>query len=99
MSPTNASPTLLPVDPPGISPSSSPIQPPELPHRPLMYTAADACALLRISKSHFHALVRKREFPQPLFRSGARFTRWAAADVHAWAADPAAWIAANRSGK
>lgn len=47
------------------------------------------------SKTHLFNMLKRREFPPPALRVGPRFTRWTSADVDAWFADPAAWIAAH----
>lgn len=62
---------------------------------PGLMDAKKAISLLAISRAHFYALVREQKFPQPALRQGPRFTRWKAADVQTWLADPAGWIAAN----
>jgi predicted DNA-binding transcriptional regulator AlpA len=45
-----------------------------------------------LSRSHLYNLVSKGHFPPPVLRYGTRFTRWCAADVQAWLADPQGWI-------
>jgi len=37
-------------------------------------------------------LIAKGHFPKPVIRYGTRFTRWSAAEVEAWLADPQGWI-------
>ena len=48
------------------------------------------------SKSHLYNLTGRGQFPAPVLRCGPRFTRWSAADVDTWFADPAAWITAHQ---
>jgi len=48
------------------------------------------------SRSHVNNLVRRGQFPPPAVRLGPRFTRWRAADVAAYLADPQGWIDAAR---
>jgi len=67
------------------------------PAQPRLYNLRDVTELCRFSKSHLYNLMQRGQFPQPSFRNGPRFTRWTAADVHAWLEDPAAWISANRA--
>lgn len=61
-----------------------------------LYNLRDITELCRFSKSHLYNLIQRGQFPQPSFKNGPRFTRWTAADVNVWLADPAAWIAAHR---
>lgn len=63
--------------------------------QPGLYAQPDILALGKFSKSHLHNMMARGQFPQPGLRCGPRFTRWKAADVDAWFADPAAWIAAH----
>jgi predicted DNA-binding transcriptional regulator AlpA len=58
---------------------------------PALYSASDIYSL-GLKKTHFHSLVSQGKFPQPAVRIGPRFTRWTAADVDAWFADPAGWM-------
>ncbi len=53
---------------------------------------ADITARGRFSKTHLYNLLARGQFPEPAIRNGPRFTRWRAADVDAWFADPAGWI-------
>ena len=63
--------------------------------KPALYAQKEITQRGGFSKSHLYNLLARREFPQPVVRSGPRFTRWASASVDAWMADPVAWIAAN----
>ena len=45
--------------------------------------AADICATLKISRSHWLDLVARGEAPKPTIKS-PRFTRWRASDVARW---------------
>jgi predicted DNA-binding transcriptional regulator AlpA len=60
---------------------------------------AQACITEKgdFSKSHLYSLIAKGHFPKPVIRYGTRFTRWSAAEVEAWLADPQGWI--NQSEK
>jgi len=60
-----------------------------------LYSQSDITALGSFSRSHLYNLVALGRFPAPALRLGPRFTRWSAAEVDAWFADPAAWIAAH----
>ena len=48
-----------------------------------LMSARDICTRLRVSKSHWWAMVAEGKAPFPAIR-GPRFTRWRAADVAAW---------------
>lgn len=60
-----------------------------------LYSQPDITARGRFSKSHLYAMIARGQFPAPALRCGPRFTRWTAADVDAWFADPSGWIAAH----
>lgn len=62
-----------------------------------LYALPDILALGKFSKSQAYNLVSRGHFPKPALVLGPRFTRWSAADVDAWLADPQAWIAAHAS--
>ncbi len=53
----------------------------------------------RFSKTHLYNLLARGQFPPPAVRNGPRFTRWSAADVDAWFADPAGWMARAEAAK
>lgn len=65
------------------------------PHTQALYSQPEITARGSFSKSHLYAMVARGHFPGPVLKCGPRFTRWAAADVDAWFADPSAWIAAH----
>lgn len=54
---------------------------------------ADITARGKFSKTHLYNMLARGRFPQPTVRDGPRFTRWRSADVDAWFADPAGWMA------
>jgi len=54
---------------------------------------ADITTRGKFSKTHLYNLLARGQFPEPAIRNGPRFTRWRAADVDAWFADPAGWMA------
>mgnify|MGYP001078529408 CR=1 FL=1 len=58
-----------------------------------LYRVTDITARGKFSKTHLYNLLARGHFPEPAIRSGPRFTRWNAADVDAWFADPAGWMA------
>jgi predicted DNA-binding transcriptional regulator AlpA len=58
-----------------------------------LYTQADITRMGNFSKSHLYNLIARGHFPQPIIRSGPRFTRWSSVQCDEWFADPAAWIA------
>lgn len=60
-----------------------------------LYAQPDILARGRFSKSHLYNLMARGQFPQPCLVCGPRFTRWSAADVDVWLADPQGWMAAN----
>lgn len=62
-----------------------------------LYSQRDISDLAGFSRSHLYNLLKRRQFPQPIIRNGPRFTRWSAAEVGEWLADPAAWIATHAS--
>ncbi len=51
----------------------------------------------KFSKSHLYNLLKGRQFPEPVLRVGPRFTRWSAAEVDAWFADPVGWLAVSNA--
>ena len=59
----------------------------------------DITARGKFSKTHLYNLLARGQFPAPAVRSGPRFTRWNAADVDAWFADPAGWMARANAAK
>jgi predicted DNA-binding transcriptional regulator AlpA len=60
-----------------------------------LYAQPDILARGKFSKSHLYNLMARGQFPQPSLRCGPRFTRWSAADVDGWLADPQGWITAH----
>ena len=60
-----------------------------------LYSQPDILARGRFSKSHLYNLMARGQFPRPSLRCGPRFTRWSAADVDGWLADPQGWIATH----
>ncbi len=60
-----------------------------------LYAQPDILARGNFSKSHLYNLMARGQFPQPSLRCGPRFTRWSAADVDGWLADPQGWITAH----
>lgn len=58
------------------------------------YALPDITSRGRFSRSHLYNLLARGQFPQPKLRL-TRFTRWSAAEVDAWMADPQGWMAAN----
>ena len=60
-----------------------------------LYALPDITRRGAFSKSHLYNLMARGQFPKPSIRSGPRFTRWNAAEVDAWLADPQAYIDAN----
>lgn len=61
-----------------------------------LYALSDITRKGAFSKSHLYNMLARGQFPQPTLR-WARFTRWNAAEVDRWLADPQAWIDANAS--
>jgi predicted DNA-binding transcriptional regulator AlpA len=51
----------------------------------------------KFSKSHLYNLLKGGQFPEPALRVGPRFTRWSAAEVDAWFADPVGWMAGSNA--
>lgn len=49
----------------------------------------------KVSRAHWHSLVKAGKAPPPVIRIGTRYTRWRASDVQSWLANPQAWIDAN----
>ena len=66
--------------------------------RSALYALPDILARGKFSKSHVYNMMARGHFPQPVLRMGPRFTRWSTADIDAWFAEPAAWIATNSKG-
>jgi predicted DNA-binding transcriptional regulator AlpA len=64
-----------------------------------LYKVADILVKARFSKSHLYNLMANGHFPQPCLRYGPRFTRWSAAEVDSWLADPQSWINSRASVK
>jgi predicted DNA-binding transcriptional regulator AlpA len=62
-----------------------------------LYAQPDITGRGNFSKSHLYNMVSRGQFPTPALRCGPRFTRWCAAEVDAWFADPAGWIAAHKT--
>jgi predicted DNA-binding transcriptional regulator AlpA len=62
---------------------------------PSLIALSTILTLAECSKSHVYNLIKRGNFPQPVLRCGPRFTRWAASDVYAWAANPQGWIDAH----
>jgi predicted DNA-binding transcriptional regulator AlpA len=62
-----------------------------------LYALPDITSRGKFSKSHLYNMMARGHFPKPVLRCGPRFTRWNAAAVDAWMADPASWIAANEA--
>lgn len=60
---------------------------------------ADITKRGRFSKTHLYNLIARGHFPDAAIRDGTRFTRWHSADVDAWFADPAGWIARAEAAK
>ena len=60
-----------------------------------LYAQPDITARGNFSRSHLYNLVKRGQFPQPVIRCGARFTRWSAPECDAWFADPQGWIDAR----
>lgn len=60
-----------------------------------LYALPDITRRGAFSKSHLYNMLARGQFPQPCLRCGPRFTRWNAAAVDSWLADPQAWIDAN----
>jgi predicted DNA-binding transcriptional regulator AlpA len=54
--------------------------------------AETIAALLDCTKQHVFAMAVRKEIPAPVLRGNARFTRWRAADIRAYLADPAGWM-------
>lgn len=63
--------------------------------KPALYALPDILERGKFSKSHLYNLVARGHFPKPCLVVGPRFTRWSSADVDAFFADPASYIAAN----
>jgi len=64
-----------------------------------LYAQRDILLRGKFSKSHLYNLMARGHFPQPLLRCGPRFTRWSAAEVNRWLADPQGWIKASTEAK
>lgn len=57
-----------------------------------LYAQASITERGDFSRSYLYSLIAKGHFPKPVIRYGTRFTRWSAAEVDAWLADPQGWI-------
>jgi predicted DNA-binding transcriptional regulator AlpA len=64
-----------------------------------LYAQRDILVRGKFSKSHLYNLIARGHFPQPSLRYGPRFTRWSAAEVDRWLADPQSWINLRASAK
>lgn len=62
---------------------------------PALYALPDILRRGKFSKSFLYVMLSKEQFPQPVLRMGPRFTRWSAAQVDSWLADPQGWQAAH----
>jgi len=62
---------------------------------PSFYALPDILSRGRFSKSHLYNLMARGQFPRPVIQQGPRFTRWSAAAVDSWLADPQGWITAH----
>ena len=60
---------------------------------PVLWALPQVLACVACGRATWWRYVRDGKAPGPVVRLGPRFTRWAAADVKAWATNPAAWIA------
>ena len=60
-----------------------------------LYALPDILARGKFSKSHVYNLIARGQFPKPSLVLGPRFTRWSAADVDAWLADPQGYVNAH----
>lgn len=61
-----------------------------------LISAIEIRALTGDSNSGFYKKLRSGLFPAPALRHGTRYTRWRAADVAAYLADPQGWLDAAR---
>jgi predicted DNA-binding transcriptional regulator AlpA len=69
-------------------------QPPAVNWQGLM-TAKEIVEAVRISRAHWHSLVKEGKAPPPAIRIPPRYTRWNAGEVKEWLASPTAWLAAR----
>jgi predicted DNA-binding transcriptional regulator AlpA len=62
---------------------------------PRLYALPDILLRGKFSKSHLYNLMARGQFPLPSLRCGPRFTRWSAAEVDDWLADPQGYVNAH----
>lgn len=60
-----------------------------------LMAAKEIVETAKVSRAHWHSLVKTGKAPPPAIRIGPRYTRWRASDIQTWLSDPQAWIDAN----
>jgi len=60
-----------------------------------LMAAKEIVRTTKVSRAHWHSLVKEGRAPAPALRIGTRYTRWLASDVQEWLSDPQGWINAH----